>query len=187
MRCQAPLILLAPADFARCLSSDLLYTCAQEICQQRQGGHSFVNHNSLIDLAHAKMVLLKASEYSLALGLTDAASVKRRARWDTVGDNLADLPLTYHPGTNWEYSIATDVLARLVEVLSGERFDAYIKTHIFQPLGMVDTAFCVRPADSASRRGSALRVRGAGARGAAREGRRGERAISVRQQRGETV
>ena len=94
MRCQAPLILLAPADFARCLSSDLLYTCAQEICQQRQGGHSFVNHNSLIDLAHAKMVLLKASEYSLALGLTDAASVKRRARWDTVGDNLADLPLT---------------------------------------------------------------------------------------------
>jgi hyaluronoglucosaminidase len=73
---------------------DLLYTCAQEICQQRQAGHTFVNHNSLIDLAHAKMVLLKASEYSLTLGLTDAASAAKRSRWDTIAANLADLPLT---------------------------------------------------------------------------------------------
>src|SRR5262249_157831 len=36
---------------------------------------------------------------------------------------LADLPLVYHPGTSWEYSVATDVLARLVEVISGQRFD----------------------------------------------------------------
>lgn len=56
---------------------------------------------------------------------------------------LADLPLTYHPGTSWEYSIATDVLARLVEVLSCERFDAFIARRIFGPLGMIDTGFVV--------------------------------------------
>src|SRR6476659_7044461 len=40
---------------------------------------------------------------------------------------LADLPLIYHPGTSWEYSVAIDVLARLVEVISGQRFDAFIQ------------------------------------------------------------
>jgi CubicO group peptidase (beta-lactamase class C family) len=56
-------------------------------------------------------------------------------------DALADLPLIYHPGTSWEYSVAIDVLARLVEVISGQRFDAFIQSRIFAPLGMVDTGF----------------------------------------------
>ncbi|MFZ6673442.1 serine hydrolase domain-containing protein [Undibacterium sp. Xuan67W] len=58
-------------------------------------------------------------------------------------DVLEDLPLTFHPGTKWEYSIATDVLSRLVEVVSGMRFDAYLKVSIFDPLGMHDTGFVV--------------------------------------------
>jgi CubicO group peptidase (beta-lactamase class C family) len=58
-------------------------------------------------------------------------------------DVLADLPLTYQPGTSWEYSVAIDVIARLVEVLSGQRFDAFIQSRIFGPLGMVDTGFVV--------------------------------------------
>jgi CubicO group peptidase (beta-lactamase class C family) len=58
-------------------------------------------------------------------------------------DLLADLPLVYHPGTSWEYSVATDVLARLVEVISGQRFDAFIQSRILDPLGMVDTGFVV--------------------------------------------
>src|SRR6266571_7292834 len=58
-------------------------------------------------------------------------------------DALADLPLVYHPGTSWEYSVATDVLARLVEVISGQRFDAFIQSRILGPLGMVDTGFVV--------------------------------------------
>jgi CubicO group peptidase (beta-lactamase class C family) len=56
-------------------------------------------------------------------------------------DLLDDLPLVFHPGTSWEYSVATDVLARLVEVISGERFDAFIQSRILGPLGMVDTGF----------------------------------------------
>ena len=60
---------------------------------------------------------------------------------------LADLPLIYQPGACWEYSLATDVTSRLVEVVSGQRFDAFIKARIFDPLGMVDTGFVVPERD----------------------------------------
>jgi CubicO group peptidase (beta-lactamase class C family) len=56
---------------------------------------------------------------------------------------LKDLPLVFHPGTGWEYSIATDVMARLIEIISGQRFDSFIRSRILDPLGMVDTGFVV--------------------------------------------
>jgi CubicO group peptidase (beta-lactamase class C family) len=58
-------------------------------------------------------------------------------------DVLAELPLVFHPGTAWEYSVATDVMARLVEIIGGQRFDTFIQSRILDPLGMVDTAFVV--------------------------------------------
>jgi CubicO group peptidase (beta-lactamase class C family) len=58
-------------------------------------------------------------------------------------DVLAGLPLSFHPGTAWEYSVATDVLSRLVEVVSGQRFDEFLQARIFGPLGMRDTGFVV--------------------------------------------
>ncbi len=60
-------------------------------------------------------------------------------------DTLAELPLAFHPGTSWEYSIATDVLARVAEVVSGERFDRFLQARIFAPLGMADTFFLIPP------------------------------------------
>ncbi|HEY6353601.1 MAG TPA: serine hydrolase domain-containing protein [Burkholderiaceae bacterium] len=60
-------------------------------------------------------------------------------------DSLAELPLSFHPGTAWEYSVATDVLGRVVEVVSGQRLDAFFREHIFEPLGMVDTMFTLPP------------------------------------------
>ncbi len=62
-------------------------------------------------------------------------------------DTLADLPLVYHPGTSWEYSIATDVVGAVVEVVSGMPFDKFIQQRIFAPLGMVDTVFAVPEKD----------------------------------------
>ena len=62
-------------------------------------------------------------------------------------DALADLPLVYHPGTSWEYSAATDVLARLAEIISGQGFDTFIQTRILGPLGMTDTGFVVPEKD----------------------------------------
>ena len=61
-------------------------------------------------------------------------------------DTLAELPLEFSPGTRWNYSVATDVTGYLVEVISGQRFDAYLSEHIFDPLGMADTAFTVADA-----------------------------------------
>ncbi|WP_200954075.1 serine hydrolase [Massilia sp. Root351] len=60
-------------------------------------------------------------------------------------ESLAPLPLTFHPGEQWEYSIASDVLARLVEVAGGQRFDRYLAQEVFAPLGMVDTYFVIPP------------------------------------------
>ncbi|MBV1907565.1 MAG: beta-lactamase family protein [Pseudomonadales bacterium] len=57
--------------------------------------------------------------------------------------DLSKLPLAFQPGTSWRYSLATDVLARLVEVWSGQRFDKFLKERIFSPLGMHDTDFFV--------------------------------------------
>jgi CubicO group peptidase (beta-lactamase class C family) len=65
------------------------------------------------------------------------------ATLETLAERLAEAPLRFHPGTHWLYSFSTDVCARLVEVLSGQRFDDYLRTTIFEPLGMVDTGFSV--------------------------------------------
>jgi CubicO group peptidase (beta-lactamase class C family) len=58
-------------------------------------------------------------------------------------EKLATLPLEFSPGTRWGYSVATDVIGYLVELLSGQRFEAYLRTQIFEPLGMIDTGFTV--------------------------------------------
>ena len=57
--------------------------------------------------------------------------------------DLAALPLMFEPGTVWEYGRATDVLGRLVEVVSGQTLGAYFQQHIFAPLGMTETWFTV--------------------------------------------
>ncbi len=56
---------------------------------------------------------------------------------------LADLPLWHQPGKGWTYSVATDVLGYVIEVIAGMPLDAYLKQRIFEPLGMVDTDFYV--------------------------------------------
>lgn len=68
---------------------------------------------------------------------------------DTVGAirQLAKQPLAYEPGESWLYSLAHDVLAALVEVLSGQDFESYVQENIFRPLGMKDTTFLLQPED----------------------------------------
>ncbi len=58
---------------------------------------------------------------------------------------LAKLPLLHQPGTQWEYSRSTDVIGRLIEVLSGQTLGDFFERNILAPLGMVDTAFHVPP------------------------------------------
>jgi CubicO group peptidase (beta-lactamase class C family) len=61
-------------------------------------------------------------------------------------DLWAGFPLLFQPGTEWNYSVATDVLGRVVEVASGQRLDAFFTDRIFGPLAMTDTAFWAGPA-----------------------------------------
>ena len=73
-------------------------------------------------------------------------SAKVYSRAQSSADQVATLgklPLLHQPGTRWEYGRSTDVVGRLVEVLSGERLGAFFERHILAPLGMVDTAFHV--------------------------------------------
>jgi CubicO group peptidase (beta-lactamase class C family) len=58
-------------------------------------------------------------------------------------DHYVGYPLEFHPGTHWLYSVSTDVCGRLVEIISGQRFDDYLRETIFEPLGMADTSFMV--------------------------------------------
>ena len=77
----------------------------------------------------------------------------RRGHGETLHDfamKLAKVPLRYHPGERWMYSLATDVCGYLVEAISGQRFDHYLQEHIFGPLRMKDTGFVVA-ADKVSR------------------------------------
>lgn len=56
---------------------------------------------------------------------------------------LSDIPLVFSPGDRWNYSVGIDVLGHLVELVSGMSLDAYFRTRIFEPLGMVDTGFTI--------------------------------------------
>jgi len=62
-------------------------------------------------------------------------------------DRWAGLPLLFEPGAEWNYSVSTDVLGRVVEVASGQRLDEFFAQRLLGPLGMTDTAFYARPDD----------------------------------------
>ena len=65
-------------------------------------------------------------------------------------EKLGKIPLVHEPGERWTYSVSTDVLGYLVEVVSGMPFEEFLQTRLFKPLGMVDTAFSV-PLEKADR------------------------------------
>jgi CubicO group peptidase (beta-lactamase class C family) len=68
-----------------------------------------------------------------ARGITPSEQVER----------LAGVPLAFHPGTTWHYSLASDVLGRVVEAASGKRLSEFLEERLFRPLKMRDTAFSV--------------------------------------------
>jgi CubicO group peptidase (beta-lactamase class C family) len=96
----------------------------------------------------------RAAPFGVATEVSDATGESRwaagvanplDAAWTLEGlvDRLAERPLRFHPGEHWFYSVSTDVCARLVEIISGRRFDEYLEETIFTPLGLEDTGFVV--------------------------------------------
>ncbi|TDC60584.1 class A beta-lactamase-related serine hydrolase [Micromonospora sp. KC207] len=84
--------------------------------------------------------LYRAAGFDLGVPVgADLAAASRR---------LAGLPLLFQPGTGWNYGVSTDVLGRLIEVVSGRRLDDFLAERIFRPLGMTDTGWWVEEADA---------------------------------------
>ena len=81
------------------------------------------------------------------LGVSDTAN---KAGLDGMIAELAKIPLEFSPGDAWNYSVSTDVLGYLIQVISGMPFQDFLRTRIIEPLGMTDTAFEVAP-EKASR------------------------------------
>lgn len=80
----------------------------------------------------------------------DAQKLAFAAGYGTLAEQaakVAALPLAFQPGTRWEYSVATDILGRVVEVVSGKTLDVFFQEEIFEPLGMSDTGFALKDAD----------------------------------------
>jgi CubicO group peptidase (beta-lactamase class C family) len=67
-----------------------------------------------------------------------------------ISHRVAALPLLFQPGTEWNYSMSIEILGRVIEVISGQTLDEFLRTRIFEPLGMIDTGFSV-PASEAGR------------------------------------
>lgn len=70
-------------------------------------------------------------------------------------ETVGKLPLLHEPGTVWDYSLSTDVLGLVIEAVSGKPLSAFLSERIWQPLGMVDTAFAV-PDDKKARHARAF-------------------------------
>lgn len=68
----------------------------------------------------------------------------------TLVEGLSQLPLAFQPGSHWRYSLSIDLLAALIEIISGIPFEVFLQERIFDPLDMVDTGFHV-PAEKISR------------------------------------
>ena len=61
-----------------------------------------------------------------------------------LANHLGTLPLSFVPGTSWQYGLSADVLGAVIEVASGMRFGDFLESRIFRPLGMQDTGFMSR-------------------------------------------
>jgi CubicO group peptidase (beta-lactamase class C family) len=102
-----------------------------------KGGEKLVDPKRPITI-HDVMTHTAGFSYDLTQGAKEKG-------WDleTFADAFAKVPLIGQPGEKWAYSASQDVLGRLVEVVSGKRFDAFLQERIFAPLGMVDSGFFV--------------------------------------------
>jgi CubicO group peptidase (beta-lactamase class C family) len=119
--------------------------------------HDLLTHQSGLTYGFMQRTNVDAAYRRLGIGEHKAG--------DTLAglvDTLGTLPLEFTPGAAWNYSVSTDVVGRLVEVISGQPLDRFLRERIFAPLGMHDTGFEVPAA--ARERFAACYTRGPGKR-----------------------
>ena len=84
-------------------------------------------------------------------GLSESGLFDGRYNNKVFADRIARLPLARQPGTLWRYGHSTDVLGRIIEIVSGQTLYQFEKQHIFDPLGMTSTKFVLESADERAR------------------------------------
>lgn len=97
--------------------------------------HQLLTHTSGFSYPFNPGVLPKAMDELELLFKPDQGLLADRVR------ELSTLPLAFRPGTRWEYSVSTDILGRVIEIVSGQSLDKFITQHVLGPLGMFETGF----------------------------------------------
>lgn len=112
---------------------------AIEPCRSPMTVQDLLRHTSGLTYAHLAGPLLRQAYDAANVGDENQTNAEMAAK-------LGRLPLAFQPGTTWQYSMSTDVLGRVVEVVSGVELDEFIIEWICKPLGMNDSGF--GPADA---------------------------------------
>jgi CubicO group peptidase (beta-lactamase class C family) len=105
--------------------------------------HHLLTHTSGLTYGFHRMHPVDAMYRAAGFELGDPPAVTLAEACDI----WASMPLLFQPGAEWNYSVATDVLGRVVEVASGQTLDEFFAQRILEPLGMTDTSFGARPDD----------------------------------------
>jgi CubicO group peptidase (beta-lactamase class C family) len=110
--------------------------------------HDLLRHTSGLTYAFTGNSAVQRRYGEAKLFTGDPANAKQFLTRDLNGEEfiaeLAKLPLIAQPGDSWDYSHSTDVIGRLVEIVSGKTLGAFLHERIFKPLGMTDTDFYLR-------------------------------------------
>jgi CubicO group peptidase (beta-lactamase class C family) len=114
-----------------------------EVPKQEMTIHHLLTHTSGLDYAEQKHPELDGQTISSDIWAPELTLQEMTKR-------IAQRPLIFHPGEQWYYSLATDVLGHIIEIVSDQPIADYFEEKIFKPLGMTDTAFMV-PAEKADR------------------------------------
>lgn len=108
-------------------------------------GYGLTNR-SPIELAWQERGIVPGQVSKLPIpGVRSGRTLGPLAVW---ADAVAEMPLVAQPGTKWSYSASLDLLGRVIEVVSGQPFDAFLKARMFDPLGMDSTSFVVSDANA---------------------------------------
>jgi CubicO group peptidase (beta-lactamase class C family) len=99
-----------------------------------------MTHTSGLTYAFMEATNVDAAYRKLNIGILGGGGTLRE-----MIEKLSEIPLEFSPGDHWNYSVSTDVLGYLIELMSGLPLDEYLKSKIFDPLRMVDTDFYVPP------------------------------------------
>jgi CubicO group peptidase (beta-lactamase class C family) len=101
-------------------------------------------------LTHTSGLTYHFTEYGPVEEMYREAGISSRKRLSEFIADVLRMPLAFQPGTAFRYSYAHDVVAHLIEVMSGQPLDVYLRENLFEPLGMVDTGYFV-PQDQVGR------------------------------------